>query len=105
MLDLWDFLGALYICVELCVSMVAGASLEDYRVAFEHWSLALVCCVYVLFLDLWLYDVVSLRRCTEAWCSAFTGGMEWRDLVLGSVVEGMKLSVWLTWIIGDYTSG
>jgi hypothetical protein len=105
MLDSWDFLGALYICVELCVSVAAGASLEDCRVAFGHWSLALVRCGYVLFLDLWSYDVVSLRRCIEAWCLALTGGMEWRDLALGSVVEGTELSVWLTWIIGDYTSG
>jgi hypothetical protein len=67
MLDSWDFLGALYICVELCDSVAAGASLEDYRVAFGHWSLALVCCGYVLFLDLWSYDVVSLRLCIEAW--------------------------------------
>ena len=88
MLDSWDFLGALYICVELCDSVIAGASLEDCRVAFRHWSLALVCCGYVLFLDLWSYDVVSLRLCIEAWCLALTGGMEWRDLALGSVVEG-----------------
>jgi hypothetical protein len=74
--------------------VAAGASLEDCRVVFGHWSLALVRCGYVLFLDLWSQDVVSLRRCTEAWCSALTGRMEWRDLALGSVVEGSKLSAW-----------
>ena len=95
MLDSWDFLVALYICVELCDSVAAGVSLEDCRVAFWHWSLALMHCGYVLFLDLWLYDVVSLRRCTEAWCLALTGGMECRDLALGSVVEGTKLSAWM----------
>jgi hypothetical protein len=79
-------------------------SLEDCRVAFGHWSLALVHYGYVLFLYLWLYDVVSLRRCIESWCLALTSGMEWRDLALGLVVEGIELSVWLTWTIGDYTS-
>jgi len=88
-----------------CVSMAAGASLEDCRVAFEHWSLVLVCCGYVLFLELWSYDVVSLRRCIEAWCLALICGMEWRDLALGSVVEGTELNVLLTWIIGDYNLG
>ena len=88
MLDSWDFLGALYICIELCDSMVAGASLEDCRVDFEHWRLALVHCGYVLFLDLWSYDVVSPRRCIESWCLDLTSGMEWRDLALGLVVEG-----------------
>jgi hypothetical protein len=51
-------------------------------------ALALVRCGYVLFLDLWSQDVVSLRRCTEAWCWTLTGRMEWRDLALGSMVEG-----------------
>ena len=41
----------------------------------------------------------------RAWCLALTGGMEWKDLALGSMVEGMECSAWLTWIIGDYTSG
>jgi hypothetical protein len=93
MLESWAFLGALYICVELCVSMVVGANLEDCGVAFGHWSLALVHCGYVLFLDLWSYDVVSPRQCIEAWCLALTVGMEWRDLSLGLVVEGTELSV------------
>ena len=32
--------------------------------------------------------------------------MEWngKGLALGSMVVGMELSAWLTWIIGDYTS-
>ena len=41
MLDSWVLLGALYICVELCVLVAVGASLEDCRVDFKHWSLAL----------------------------------------------------------------
>jgi hypothetical protein len=65
MLDSWAFLGALYKCIELCDSVAAGVSLEDCRVAFGPWSLALMCCGYVLFLDLWSYDVVSLRLCIE----------------------------------------
>ena len=42
-----------------------------------------------------------LRAC----CVALTGGMEWKGLALGSMVEGMELRAWLTRIIGDYTLG
>jgi hypothetical protein len=53
---------------------------------------------------------IMLIHCAQnapflAWCLALTGGMEWKDLALGSMIEAMELSAWLTWIIGDYTSG
>jgi hypothetical protein len=65
MLDYWALLGALYICVELCVLVVAGVSLDDCRVAFRKWSLALG------------FD--------------WRNGMEWKDLAIGlmSYVHGL----------------
>ena len=51
-----------------------------------------------------------LIRCAQnaplqAWCLALASGMEWKGLALGSMVVGMELSAWLTWIMGDYTLG
>jgi hypothetical protein len=69
MLDSWALLGALYICVELCVSVAAGASLEDCRVAFKHWSLALGFDWWngMKGLDDWLDELCVRSRELDAW--------------------------------------
>ena len=66
----------LYICIELCVSVAAGASLEDCRVVFRHWSLALG------------FD----------WWNGMEGLGDWLDELC---VRSRELDAW---IIGDYSS-
>ena len=72
MLDLWDFLGVLYICVELCDSVTARASLEDCPLSCglprglvcpRSWVLPYApCCVVLALKTLFVASRLSVLR-------------------------------------------